>query len=162
MSKRCILETISLAPYDDNNPLLLVCGASYEETLLFAKENFSCYNGATDLKIIKRRSIARSEFFEFLKDFEKTLNEFHTEENKETYRNGSCITDAVKGYYLIILSSDFSTTNTENLITLAHEVLHLCQALLPHYLDRDEEQEAEAYFHSHIMRSICNAFNSAT
>jgi hypothetical protein len=42
--------------------------------------------------------------------------------------------------------------------TLAHEVLHLCQEFLPNFLNRDEEMEAEAYFHSHVMYSAYKLF----
>lgn len=39
---------------------------------------------------------------------------------------------------------------------LAHEVLHICQFLLPAFLDRDREYECEAYLHTHIMEQCLN------
>lgn len=57
-------------------------------------------------------------------------------------------------FSMIILNQDFDPTDPHHMITLAHEVLHICQDFLPTYLDRNEEQEAEAYFHSYIMQEI--------
>jgi hypothetical protein len=59
---------------------------------------------------------------------------------------------------MMILKYGFSPSNPENMRTLAHETLHLCQEFLPQFLNRDEEMEAEAYFHSHIMHSIYKLF----
>jgi hypothetical protein len=50
----------------------------------------------------------------------------------------------------IFLRDVFRFTDMEY-TSLAHEILHICQFLLPEYLDRNKEVEAEAYYHSHLM-----------
>ncbi len=45
--------------------------------------------------------------------------------------------------------------------SLAHEVVHLCQFILPDILDRDREIEAEAYFHSYLMTKVLDAIRAA-
>ena len=59
-------------------------------------------------------------------------------------------------YFFLILTDQFDFSD-EHMIILAHEVLHLLQFNLPKLLNRDEETEAEAYTHSHIMRQCLNA-----
>ena len=43
---------------------------------------------------------------------------------------------------------------------LAHEVLHICQFMLPDILDRNKELEAEAYLHTHIMMQCLKVLRS--
>lgn len=66
--------------------------------------------------------------------------------------NGVCSFREVNGvkYYFIFLHKGFDH-KPESYVTLSHEILHLCQFLLPDFINRDVEHEAEAYFHSHIM-----------
>lgn len=53
-------------------------------------------------------------------------------------------------YYLISTKVfDFSDWS---MVMLAHEIVHLCQFILPRILDRNKEIEAEAYLHSHLMQ----------
>ncbi len=52
--------------------------------------------------------------------------------------------------FYIIYKPLFKYTD-EDYITLAHEVLHICQFMLPDILDRNREYEAEAYLHSYLM-----------
>lgn len=52
--------------------------------------------------------------------------------------------------YYIILKNSFDFTD-DSYCKLAHEVLHICQFMLPDLLDRDREFECEAYLHTHIM-----------
>lgn len=54
-------------------------------------------------------------------------------------------------YRFIILRSGFEW-NPDSYITLSHEILHLCQFYLKDFFGDERENEAEAYFHSHIMR----------
>ena len=61
-------------------------------------------------------------------------------------------------FYLVI--NDKWNPCPENYIKLAHECLHLCQFILPAFLDRDREIEAEAYLHSHLMRQVLNIINN--
>lgn len=54
--------------------------------------------------------------------------------------------------HYVILGTEFNVDDDSCMCVLAHELLHICQFFLPDYLDRDEEKEAEAHFHSHLMR----------
>lgn len=60
-----------------------------------------------------------------------------------------------KELYYIVLNQPFTRKNIDYVI-IAHEVLHLCQFILPKILDRNKEIEAEAYLHSHLMTQILN------
>jgi hypothetical protein len=62
------------------------------------------------------------------------------------------IIDGKKYYhYYIILSKSFDFSD-EEVIKLAHEVLHICQFALSGLLNMDNEYEAVAYTHTHLMR----------
>lgn len=56
-----------------------------------------------------------------------------------------------KNCFYILIFDEFKFTD-EEMIKLAHECLHICQFYLPDVLNRDQEIEAEAYLHSHLMR----------
>lgn len=62
-------------------------------------------------------------------------------------------------YYFLILPKPFHFTDDE-MVTLAHECLHLVQFRLNGILDRDREFECEAYLHSHLMTQILKALRS--
>jgi hypothetical protein len=53
-------------------------------------------------------------------------------------------------YFYIIFIDDFGFTDYE-MCKLAHEVLHICQFMLPDFLDVLREYECYAYTHTHIM-----------
>lgn len=53
--------------------------------------------------------------------------------------------------FYMIFRDRFGFTDKE-MCELAHEVVHLCQFILPEFLNRMEEFEAEAYLHTHIMQ----------
>lgn len=53
-------------------------------------------------------------------------------------------------YYFIILRDEFKFKDIDY-CKLAHECLHICQFILPDFLERDREIEAEAYLHTHLM-----------
>lgn len=55
--------------------------------------------------------------------------------------------------FYLILKPRFAFTDEQYCI-LAHEILHICQFLLPDVLDRNKEIEAEAYLHTHLMSNI--------
>lgn len=44
---------------------------------------------------------------------------------------------------------------------LAHEVLHICQFMLPEILNRDREFECEAYLHTHIMQQCLKSIRGS-
>lgn len=50
--------------------------------------------------------------------------------------------------YIILTKFNFSDYHY---CILAHEVLHICQFYLKDILNRQNETEAEAYFHTHVM-----------
>lgn len=56
-------------------------------------------------------------------------------------------------FFYIILIDRFTFTDYE-MCVLAHEILHICQFMLPKILNRDKETEAEAYLHTYLMEDI--------
>jgi hypothetical protein len=60
-------------------------------------------------------------------------------------------------YIIITRHFDFSDWD---MVMLAHEILHICQFMLPKILNRDNEIEAEAYLHSHIMTQCLKELRS--
>jgi hypothetical protein len=62
-------------------------------------------------------------------------------------------------YYFLYMKQPFGFTDHE-MCELAHECLHLCQTVLPDYLDRDKEMECEAYLHTHLMSQCLKVFRS--
>lgn len=58
--------------------------------------------------------------------------------------------------FYVIFTDNF-TFNDWHYCKLAHEVLHICQFMLPDFLDRNKEIEAEAYLHTHIMTQCLNS-----
>lgn len=53
-------------------------------------------------------------------------------------------------HYYIIFTNSF-VFNDWWMCKLAHEILHICQFMLPSILDRNNETECEAYLHTHLM-----------
>lgn len=47
-------------------------------------------------------------------------------------------------------------------VVLAHEVVHLCQFVLPDFIDRGREIEAEAYHHTYFMEEFLKLVESNT
>lgn len=58
----------------------------------------------------------------------------------------------VKFFYIILIDR-FKLTDYEMCI-LAHEILHICQFMLPAILNRNKETECEAYLHTYLMEDI--------
>lgn len=56
----------------------------------------------------------------------------------------------VKRLPYIILTDKFGFTDYE-MCKLAHEVLHICQFVMPDFLKVEREYEAVAYTHTHLM-----------
>lgn len=54
--------------------------------------------------------------------------------------------------YSFIIITDFFDFSDEEMVKLAHEVLHICHFALPKILNIEKEFEAYAYLHSHLMR----------
>jgi hypothetical protein len=59
--------------------------------------------------------------------------------------------DGYRHLYYVIIKPSFDYSDYEY-CKLAHEVLHICQFLLPDILNRDREYECEAYLHTHLMQ----------
>lgn len=107
---------------------------------------FSC--GFTYKEIMKHfKKLKADDWASGLKEYEYLFNPKY---------NGFAIKNEVfkgkqeKTLFYLILPNQFEFTD-RNYITLAHEIVHLCQFMLPDILKRDKEIEAEAYLHSHIM-----------
>jgi len=65
-------------------------------------------------------------------------------------------TGVEKKLFYIIIKEEFKFTDYEY-CKLAHEVLHICQFMLPAILNRDREYECEAYLHTHLMYQCLKA-----
>lgn len=63
---------------------------------------------------------------------------------------------SIKRLFYIIIRDPFKFTDYEY-CKLAHEVLHICQFMLPDILDRNKEHEAECYLHTHLMKQCLKA-----
>lgn len=63
--------------------------------------------------------------------------------------------------FYIIIKPKFKFTDYE-FCKLAHEVLHICQYVLVDILDRNKEQEAEAYLHTHLMEQCIKVLRKKT
>jgi hypothetical protein len=59
-------------------------------------------------------------------------------------------------FYYLIMKDPFDFSD-QAYITLAHECLHIVQYVLVPILNRDNEAEAEAYLHSHLMAQCLSA-----
>lgn len=68
-------------------------------------------------------------------------------------------TGAVVTHFYIIITRQFDFSDWD-MIMLAHEIVHICQFMLPDILNRDNETEAEAYLHSHIMTQCLKELRS--
>jgi hypothetical protein len=62
-------------------------------------------------------------------------------------------------YFFIWTRDVFQFTDYEY-CALAHEVVHICQFLLPTHCDRNKETEFEAYTHTYIMEECLKAIRS--
>lgn len=70
--------------------------------------------------------------------------------NKATWLAIKATVENDKTYFYIYIKDHFDFSD-DDYCCLAHEVLHICQYLLPDILRRDNEHEAEAYLHTHLM-----------
>jgi hypothetical protein len=66
-----------------------------------------------------------------------------------------------KRIFFYILIPDVFDFSDYDYIRLAHEVLHICQYHLPDLLNRNEEREAEAYLHTHLMTQAMKLIRKA-
>lgn len=155
---RCVIDTFSLEPYSKER-LIVASGYSYDEAVEWYKDLFSTTN-EKQLSKIKQHFEWYNEHLKFFEDckpdFEKMLDKTATVQ-------GSYLTQDLVSYpkckiRMILLKEGWDPTIPSNVVTLAHEILHLCQEYLPLYFERDIEHEAEAYFHSFVMDRIIQLF----
>jgi len=158
MSKICAIDTVLLEPYSTER-MIIVSGYNCNEVLAWYHDAYGVpqSNKLSDIKDFYK---VKAEWIQFIKDNREDLDGL--DKDGGGIGQGVYITrdssDKNCKLRLMILKYGFSPYNPENMRTLAHEVLHLCQEFLPQFLDRNEEREAEAYFHSYVMQSCYKLF----
>lgn len=110
--------------------IMLSCGFSYDEI-------FKQLKGKKDL----------GGWLTALQDDKDLIDNGHYLALRRAYTNTG--KDKIVNFYIIIRPA-FTFTDYE-FVKLAHEVVHICQFMLPDFLDRDKEHECEAYVHTAIM-----------
>lgn len=148
------IEALSLEPYSSER-LIVVKGYTYDEVVEWFKDMFS----TTDCKNLTKIKEHFTWYNDHLYFFKKVKEDIESALTKETntagrYDSGKLPNCPGCSFRIIILKHDWDHKNPYNLVTLAHELLHVCQEYLPIFLNRDEEHEAEAYFHTHLMTKI--------
>ncbi len=106
-------------------------------------ENF---NFPMHLKQIKKNVVLRECLEIAMTDCDHLRGLMHSWEDQEGER----------GYLIHIDPTHI--THTDFILTIAHEVLHLCQRHLSIYFNRNVEVEAEAYFHEDLTKRIVKAY----
>jgi len=152
------IDAIPLQPYSSER-LVVVKGYTYDEVVDWFKEIFSTTTEKNLTKIREHYAWyhGQLEYFKKCKpDIEKAMDETSTVQGTYCSYDSSTSDD---DFRLLILRKSLDFKNPNAVITVAHEVLHLCQEFLPKYLDRDEEHEAEAYFHSYVMKRIIDLYD---
>ena len=137
-------DVVRLSPYWCGGVVLVSCGMSSKEILEYIAESYLCHDVSCRKNLVRWRRLIR----ESRKSIDRVNDLKCTTKGSVMWDSDSCDDPVL----LMLISPDFDFSNTEDMITLAHECLHLCQRLLPIYLNRDEEMEGEAYFHSYLMR----------
>lgn len=150
-----VIDVVTLGPYWEDGALLVSIGNSKKELRGYIDE---VHKQNLERPDCPDRKHVRTTW----KNWKMLLNQrdldyrFSVIDSKADSTRASVFYDTGNDFpcLLLVLSSDFNPGNPEHMITLAHEILHVCQRVLPIYLRRDEEHEAEAYFHSHLMRKV--------
>lgn len=158
MSKICAIDAILLEPYSSER-LIVVSGYNYEELLEWYQNAFGKPE-SNKLSEIKDFYNVKNQYLKFFKDNQEELDGLDKDgggigEGVYIYRK---IPNTDSKIRMVILKYGFTPSNPHHMRTLAHEMLHVCQELLPQFLNRDEEMEAEAYFHSYLMESCYKLF----
>ena len=156
--KICAIDTISLEPYS-SELLVIVSGYSCDEVLDWYK-NAVGVPTSNKLSDIKKFCKEKEEFLNFISDNRGDIDGLDKDggglgQGVYIYRQPPGRSYKLR---MLILKYGFSPYKPHNMRTLAHEMLHVCQEFLPQFLDRDEEMEAEAYFHSYLMESCYKLF----
>lgn len=155
---KCAIDSISLEPYSAER-LIVVCGYNYDEVVEWYHDAFGkpTSNKLSEIKDFYKVKEEYMRFFEHNRDELDGLDKDGggIGEGVYIYRK---IPDANCKIRMVILKYGFSPSNPRNMQTLAHEMLHVCQEFLPDFLNRNDEMEAEAYFHSYLMESCYKLF----
>ena len=144
-----MIGVIPLIPYWHTGIILISQGETQLELVKYIDD---CHTQDGDLKLFKKihstwlKLVRSKEVKEGIIKIEDKSNSVQATLFSEDFNENPLM--------LMVLPKSFDSSNYEHMITLAHECLHVCQAMLPKYLNRDVEEEAEAYFHSYIMISI--------
>lgn len=144
---------VSLLPYSKEH-LVVIYNCDYD----YVKENILYYYDEEDfcsLKEIKDNLIKKNALLRNIDMCKKNIDTIKLSNEV----NGVYITnidDEGFNFRCIILRGMTDSNDTDWYITLAHETLHLCQEFLSVFMPERNEDEAEAYFHSYIMREIVN------
>jgi hypothetical protein len=155
----CLIHPIILEPYSSEQ-LIVICGYNCEEVINWFK-NEDWKPADNNLKSIRKHCQIREEWLSFFKDHKEDIDGLDKDGEgigkgmyiyRELKNNKGCKVRAM------VLKYGWSPYDPENMKTLAHEMLHVCQEFLPQFLNRDEEMEAEAYFHSYLMQNVYKEF----
>ena len=138
------IGTVGLSPYWCNGVVLVSVGMSSVEILGYIDETYLCEDVVCRKNLRRWRKLVS----ESRESIDK-VNDLKCTTKGTLWCDSNSCDDPV---LLMMVSPDFDFSNTEDIIMLAHECLHLCQRILPIYLERDQEHEAEAYFHGYLMR----------
>ena len=155
-----MIDFVRLEPYSGEG-LFVVSGYSLQEVLDWYNADMdSCYKHTLkSLPEIKEYLAQKKEVIDFFKSCEDLFIEY---DDEKCHSGGVFVARELKEknqtLRLVILRYGFNPTIPNDMRVLAHECLHVCQNLLPKHFVRDEEHEAEAYFHSHLMTQIYNLF----
>lgn len=153
------IDAIPLLPYSGER-LVVVKGYTYDEVVDWFKNIFSTTEEKNLTKIREHFTWYKDSLdcFKQSKDqLDKAMDNTCTQQGH--YNSGKLANSPNDTFRLLILKKELDFKNPNNVITVAHEVLHLCQEFLPRFLDRDDEHEAEAYFHSYIMTKIVELYD---
>ena len=153
------IDAIPLLPYSGER-LVVVKGYTYEEVVDWFKDIFS----TTDKKNLTQIREHFIWYHSSLDCFRLSRDELDNAMDEKCTLQGHYVSGKLANcpgekFRLLILKKELDFKDPHNVATLAHEVLHLCQEFLPRYLDRDEEHEAEAYFHTYIMTKIIELYD---
>lgn len=155
----CLIHPVVLEPYSSEQ-LIVICGYNCEEVINWF-ENQDVGPAKKDLKSIKSFYQTKAEWISFFKDHKEDIDGLDKDGDGSghgMYIYRELVSDKGCKARAIILKYGWSPYEPTNMRTLAHEMLHVCQEFLSQYLNRDNEMEAEAYFHSYLMESIYKEF----
>jgi putative lipase involved disintegration of autophagic bodies len=153
------IDAIPLLPYSSER-LVVVKGYTYDEVVDWFKNIFSTTE-EKNLTKIREHFIWYNDSLNCFKNsqsaFDNAMDESSTVQGH--YCSGKLANSPGCTFRLLVLKKELDFKNPYNVITVAHELLHLCQEFLPTFFNRDIEHEAEAYFHTYIMTKIIELYN---